>query len=118
MSGNTTHFKTNQLCAMASLAVVLGAALIAAAPARADHDHGPDVGFHFFFGFPPPPPPEVVIYGPPPVYYYEPAPRVVVLHRPYYRAWRYQERDYRDDNWRGHRHNRYHRRYHRDHDDD
>jgi hypothetical protein len=118
MSGNTTHFKTNQLCAMASLAVVLGAALIAAAPARADHDHGPDVGFHFFFGFPPPPPPEVVIYGPPPVYYYEPAPRVVVQHRPYYRTWRYQERDYRHDNWRGHRHSRYHRRYHRDHDDD
>ena len=92
-------------CALAALAVVLGASFIAAAPARADHDDGPDVGFHFFFGLPfPPPPPPVVVYGPPPVYYYEPAPRVVIRERPYYRDWYYRERAYPSYEWRHHRH--------------
>jgi hypothetical protein len=97
MTGKATHFKKNYLRAMAAVVVVLSAGLIPA-PARADHDDGPNVGFHFFFGgFPPPP-----------VYYYEPAPRVVIQERPYYRDWNYQERDYREDNWRGHHHNRHH----------
>ncbi len=43
-------FKKSHLRAVAAVAVVLGAGLIAAAPARADHDGGPDIGFHFFFG--------------------------------------------------------------------
>ena len=46
----TTHKKPRMVQALAVLAVVLGAGLIGAAPARADH--GPDVGFSFSFGFP------------------------------------------------------------------
>jgi hypothetical protein len=118
MAGKTINLEKSHLRAAAAVAVALGASLIAAEPARADHDDGPDVGFHFFFGFPPPPPPPVVRYGPPPVYYYEPAPRVVIQHRPYYRQWRYQERNYRDGNWRGHQHYRHHGRGDRRHDDD
>src|SRR5215831_16475532 len=91
------------LRALAALAVVLGAGLIAAAPARAHDDDGPNVGFHFFFGFPPPPPPPVVHYGPPPVYYYDPGPRVVIQNRPYYRDWRYHERA-PEYEWRHHHH--------------
>ena len=99
-----TH-RYHHLPAVAVLGLVLGAGLFAAAPAMADHDRGPDVGFHFFFGFPPPPPPPpVVVYGPPPVYYYEPAPRVVIRDRPYYRDWYYQERHYPSYEWREHRH--------------
>jgi len=60
----------------------------------------------------PPPPPPVVVYGPPPVYYYEPAPRIVIQNRPWYRSWYYDERDYRQDNWSGHRHYRHHRAHH------
>ena len=98
--------------ALAALAVVLGAGLFSAAPARADHD-GPRFGF--FFGFPaPPPPPPVVVYGPPPVYYYEPAPRVVIEHRPYYRDWSYRERSYPAWERRSHGY----RGRHHDHDDD
>src|SRR6185295_554114 len=53
----TTQRKSRTLTrALAALAVVLGAGLVSAAPARADHD-GPDVGFHFFFGLPFPPVP-------------------------------------------------------------
>jgi len=79
-------FKKSHLRAVAAVAVVLGAGLIAAAPARADHDGGPDIGFHFFFGFPvpffvPPPPPP-----PPAVYYYQPPPQIVYRDRPYYRS--------------------------------
>jgi hypothetical protein len=108
--------KQFHLSALAALAVVLGTSFMAASPARADHDDGPDVGFHFFFGLPfPPPPPPVVVYGPPPVYYYEPAPRVVIRERPYYRDWRYRERAYPSYEWRqrGYRGHRHH-----DHDDD
>jgi len=110
MAHNTTHRQFHR-SALAALAVVLAASFMAAAPARADHD---GVGFHFFFGlpFPPPPPPPVVVYGPPPVYYYEPAPRVVIQERPYYRDWRYRERRYPDWEWRDHRHHaRPHGRY-------
>lgn len=104
MARKTTH-KQFHLSALAAVAVVLGASFIAAAPARADRDDGPDVGFHFFFGLPfPPPPPPVVVYGPPPVYYYEPAPRIVIQDRPYYRDWRYRERAYPSYEWRHHRH--------------
>jgi hypothetical protein len=93
------------LIALAALALMLGASFIAASPARADHDDGPNVGFHFSFGFPPPPPPPpVAIYGPPPVYYYSPAPRVVIQSRPYYRDWYYRERHYPSHEWRHHRH--------------
>ena len=104
----------NHLHAAAVLAMVLGVGLFAAAPAMADHDRGPDVGFHFSFGFPPPPPPPVVVYGPPPVYYYEPAPRVVIRDRPYYRDWRYRERGYPSYEWRERRHHGH--RHHRDRD--
>jgi hypothetical protein len=114
MTRKIVDFVGSNLRTLAALAVLLGAGLIAAAPAHADHDRGPDVGFHFFFGFPPPPPPPVVVYGPPPVYYYDPAPRIVIQDRPYYRDWNYRERHYRADNWRGHHHNR----NHRDYDDD
>ncbi len=109
MTGRITH-KRFHLGAVAAIAVALGAGLFAAEPARADRDDGPSFGF--FFGFPaPPPPPPVVVYGPPPVYYYDPAPRVVIQHRPYYRGWYYDEREYRHDRWRGHHHRRHHRHY-------
>ena len=66
---NTTHRKSRTLTrALAALAVVLGAGLIAATPARADGPH-----FSFSFGLPFP-----LFPGPVPVYepprYYEPAP--------------------------------------------
>jgi hypothetical protein len=102
------------LGALAVLAVLIGASFMAASPARADRDDGPD--FFFSFGFPaPPPPPPVVVYGPPPVYYYSPAPRVVIQHRPYYRDWHYHERHYPSHEWRHHRHHgRPHHRHHHD----
>jgi hypothetical protein len=109
--------KQFHLSTLAALALLIGASFIAA-PARADHDDGPNVGFHFFFGLPfpfPPPPPPVVVYGPPPVYYYEPAPRVVIRERPYYRDWYYHERPYPSYEWRNHRHRA---RPHYGHDDD
>ena len=99
------------LHAVAALGLVLGAGLLAATPAKADHDHGPS--FHFSFGFPPPP---VVVVEPPPVYYYEPAPRVVIQHRPYYRAWHYHDRHHGKE-WRHHRHHKRHHRHHRHHHD-
>jgi len=107
---NTTHRKSRTLTrALAALAVVLGAGLVSAAPARADHD-GPDVGFHFFFGLPFPPIPvfPVPVYEPPryyeprvvyeeaPVYY---APRVYYNERPH-SYWRDNGRHWRGD-WRG-----------------
>jgi len=115
----TTHRKLRTLVrALAALAVVLGAGLISAAPARADH-RGPDVGFHFFFGLPFPPIP-VPVYEPPryyepPVYYEEP---LVYYAPPVY----YEDRPYWDhDQWRGYdgrggSHGRRH--HHRDDDDD
>src|SRR4029434_102191 len=104
MTTSTTKIRSH-LLALAAAAVWIVAGLATASPAAADHDDGPRFGF--FFGFPaPPPPPPVVIYGPPLVYYYDPAPRVVYGGRPYYRDWNYRERRYRDDNWRGHHHNR------------
>jgi hypothetical protein len=96
--------------ALAALALMLGASFLAAPPARADHDDGPSFSFFFGLPFPPPPPPPVVVYGPPPVYYYEPAPRIVVRERPYYRDWRYRERAYPPYEWRQHGH-RGHRHY-------
>ena len=96
-----SNSRSFHLGAVAAVVVMIAGGLLAAAPARADHDRGPDVGFHFFFGFPPPPPPPVIIEGPPPVYYYEPAPRVVIQSRPGYREWHYyHERDYPRSDWR------------------
>jgi hypothetical protein len=108
----TTQRKSRTLTrALAALAVVLGAGLISAAPARADH--GPDVGFHFFFGLPFPPvpvfpvpvyePPRYyqprVVYEEPPVYY---APRAYYNERPH-GYWRGDDRHWRGDDrhWRG-----------------
>ena len=76
---NTTRPKSRTLSrALAALAVVIGAGLIGAAPARADGPH-----FNFSFGIPFPPfPVPVPVYEPPRYYepapevYYEPAPRV------------------------------------------
>ena len=100
----TTQRKSRTLKrALAALAVVLGAGLVSAAPARADHD-GPDVGFHFFFGLPFPPVPmfPVPVYEPP--RYYEP--RVYYEEPPVYYAPRvyYEQRHYRHDRgrWRDH----------------
>ena len=92
--------------ALAALAVVLGAGLISATPARADH--GPDVGFRFFFGLPFPPfPVPVPVYEPPRyyeprVYYYEEPP---VYYAPpvYYEQRHYRNRGH-DRHWRGDRH--------------
>jgi hypothetical protein len=103
-----SHAKV-QWSAVAALALVMGAGLFSAAPARADHD-GPRAGFNFFFGFPVPPPP------PPPVYYYEPAPRIVVQERPYYRDWRYRERDRQYWEWRERGRHERHRYHHDDRD--
>jgi len=68
---NTTHRKSRTLSrALAALAVVLGAGLMTAAPARADGPH-----FSFSFGIPFPLfPVPVPVYEPP--RYYEPAPEV------------------------------------------
>jgi len=103
-------FKKSHLRAVAAVAVVLGAGLIAAAPARADHDGGPDIGFHFFFGFPvpffvPPPPPP-----PPAVYYYQPPPQIVYRDRPYYREYQYRDHYWRQrgHDQRGHDNGRWH----------
>jgi hypothetical protein len=110
MARKTTNYKRLRmhLRALAVLAVVLGAGLIAAVPARAEHRG--DVGVHFFFGlpvpfFPVPVPVPVPVYGPP--VYYEPpeyyegppvyyGPRAHYYERPYYpeRHWRYHH-------WRG-----------------
>jgi hypothetical protein len=95
----TTHRKPRTFMrALAALAVVLGAGLVSAAPARADHD-GPDVGFHFFFGLPFPPIPvfPVPVYEPP--RYYEP--RVVYEERPVYYAPRAYYRGRPHGYWRG-----------------
>src|SRR5262245_2234631 len=114
----TDHLPKSNLPALVAVALVLGAGLIPAAPARADHgDDGPSVGFHFFFDFPSPP--FIVLPPPPPpprAYYYQPAPRAVYMHRPYYRAWKYRERYHqdRDDD----RHERRGHRHHGDRDDD
>jgi hypothetical protein len=118
----TTHSKPRMLArALAALAMVVGAGLISAAPARADH--GPDVGFGFFFGLPfPPIPIPVPVYEPP--RYYEPRvyydePRVYYGRpRAYYERPRYyRHREWRDhDRWRGHGRDGWQRRHHR-HDD-
>ena len=110
----TTHKKPRTVQALAALAVVLGASLIGAAPARADH--GPDVGFSFSFGFPAPfvPVPvyrePVVVYREPVVVYrepvYYPAPRVY-YQQPSHRHWRKHDR--RHDRWDDHRDGRYDR---------
>ena len=108
MDRKTTTYKKRHLSrALAALAVVVGAGMISAAPARADH--GPDVGFSFSFGFPAPfvpvPVPVVeqrvyygppVFYGPPPVYYRE-AP-VYYPARPH-KHWRHDRRHDRHDRW-------------------
>jgi len=122
MSSKTKTYRKSRKYAhvLAAVAVVLGAGLIAAAPARADH-RGPDVGFHFFFGLPfPPIPVPVPVYEPPvyyedpPVYYEEPP----VYYGP--RAY-YEDRPYWDhDQWRGNdgRGGWHGRRHHHRHDDD
>src|SRR5262245_65988230 len=102
---------------------MLGAGLIAAAPARADHDDGPNVGFHCFFGLPWPPIPVIVLPAPPPpppqVYYVEPAPRAVYIGRPHYRGWRHAQRYYRDhDDDRYERRGRGHWHHHDDDQDE
>jgi len=114
MARKTTTYKKLRmhLRALAVLAVVLGAGLIAAVPARAEHRGGADVGVHFFFGLPvpffPPPVPvpvpvpvyEPPVYYEPPEYYEGPpvyyGPRAYYYERPYYpeRHWRYHH-------WRG-----------------
>jgi hypothetical protein len=122
----TTDRKPRTLArALAVLAVVLGAGLISAAPARADHrggyHHG---GFSFFFGLPflpIPIPLPVPVYEPPryyeppvyyeepPVYYEEPpvyyAPRAYYEERPRYerRGWRDDDRRWRDERGNWHR---------------
>src|SRR5262245_36374955 len=84
-------------------AVVLGAGLIAAAPARADDD--PTVGSDSDFSSSTRPAPEVV-HEPSRVYYGPPAQRTMIPHRPYYGDRYYGDRYYGD---------RYYRdRYHRD----
>ena len=100
----TTHKKPRMVQALAVLAVVLGAGLIGAAPARADHD-GPNVGFSFSFGFPAP---FVPVYAPPVVVYREP---VVVYERPVYHAPRVYHKHRRHGYWR--KHDRYHDRWDR-----
>jgi hypothetical protein len=105
---NTTQRNSRPLVrGLAALAVVLGAGLITAAPARAHHDS--DGGFSFSFGFPAPfvpvpvPVYEPRYYGPrvvyeaPPVYY---APRVYYNERSY-GYWRNDARHWRDDGRRG-----------------
>ena len=96
--------RTFHLGALAVLATAIGASLIAAEPARADHGDGPRFSFFFGIPLPLPPPPPVVVYGPPPVYYYQPAPRIVIQNRPYYRNWYYHERVYPSYEWRQHGH--------------
>ena len=98
-------FKKSHLRAVAVVAAVLGTGLVAAAPARADHNDGPDIGFHFFFGVPvpffvPPPPPP-----PPAVYYYQPTPQIVYRDRSVYREHRYRDHYWRQ---RGHDYGRRH----------
>ena len=105
--------------ALAALAVVLGAGLIPAAPARADH--GPEFGFFFGLPFPPFPVPVPVYeerrYYEPRVYYEEPpvyyAPRVY-YERPHYRHYRHY-RDHDRGHWRDHdrRGGRHRGRHHR-----
>src|SRR5262245_42031622 len=117
MTGRPTHIAKSSLPALVAVALVLGAGMIPAAPALADHDDGPSVGFHFFFDLPAPP--FIVLPPPPPpprAYYYQPAPRAVYMHRPYYRAWQYRERYHRDRD--DDRHERRGHRHHGDRDDD
>jgi hypothetical protein len=109
----TTHKKPRMVQALAALVLALGAGLIGAAPARADH--GPDVGFSFSFGFPVPffpvpvpvyaPPvryaPPAVVYERPVVVYERPvyyAPRVYYKH-PHGNAHGYWRNHDRDDRW-------------------
>jgi hypothetical protein len=109
----TTHKKPRMAQLLAVLAVVLGAGVIGAAPARADH--GPDVSFSFSFGFPAPfvpvpvyQPAPVVVYREPVVIYREPvyaAPRVYYSEP--YGQWKKHNR--RHDRWDDHRDGRYDR---------
>lgn len=108
MSRRTTYTNPRmRLPALAALAVAIGAVLISAAPARADHD-GFRAGVHFFFSLPLPPIP-VAVYAPPPVYY-APAPPVYYAppvysydkpcrhgHRRHHHHWR--GRGARHDDW-------------------
>ena len=105
----TTSNKRHLTRALAALAVVVGAGLLTAAPAAADH--GPNVSFGFSFGAPFPFPIPVPVYAAP-VYVERPvyrrAPVIVerrVYGRPYYRDdWRDHDRwDRRGGDWdRGH----------------
>jgi hypothetical protein len=103
MDRKTTTYKKRHLTrALAALAVVVGAGMISAAPAKADHWGGPHVSFSFGLPFPPFPVP-VPVYEPPG--YYRPAPvyveRPVYYGRPYYRNhWRDHDRwDRRGGDW-------------------
>ena len=125
MDRKTTITKKRHLSrALATLAVVVGAGLISAAPARADH--GPDIGFSLSFGFPAPfvPVPVYREYREPVVIYREP---VVVYREPVYRAPRvyysqpshWRKHDRRHDRWDDRRDGRWDRndRYDRDRSD-
>src|SRR5262249_47572100 len=73
-SSRPVHRKPRMFArALAALALVVGAGVFTATPARADH--GPDVNFRFSFGFPVPIPVPVVehrVYYETPTYYEEP----------------------------------------------
>jgi hypothetical protein len=118
MDRKTTTYKKRHLTrALAALAVVVGAGMISAAPAKADHGGGPHVSFSFGVPFPPFPFFPVPVYSAP-VHverpYYRPAPVYVerpVYGRPYYRHYRGHDGwdrrggdwDRRGGNWdRGH----------------
>ena len=113
MSPNTTTRKPRIFArALAALALVIGAGIFTATPARADH--GPDVSFSFSFGFPAPvipvpvPVVEQRVYDETPAYYEAPVyyePPVVYREVPVY----YPAGVYYDD--RPHKHWKHDRKH-------
>jgi hypothetical protein len=98
--------------ALAALALVIGAGVFAATPARADH--GPDVSFSFSFGVPAPVIPVPVPVVEQRVYYEQPAyyaPPVVYRPAPVYYPARYYYADGPHQHWK-----HYRKRGHGNHD--